>query len=133
MSGQSEREAASAAVFAELAAAVRILAAAGHAVVADATFMAPAHRDALAQAAGTTPCLGIWLHAPLPVLEARVAARHGDASDADVMVLRQAARHDPGPGQWCAIDATDGDTARRKVVAAVQDAYVLHADHHVQS
>ncbi len=125
--------AASAAVFAELAAAVRILAAAGHAVVADATFMAPAHRDALAQAAGTTPCLGIWLHAPLPVLEARVAARHGDASDADVMVLRQAARHDPGPGQWCAIDATDGDTARRKVVAAVQDAYVLHADHHVQS
>ena len=122
--------AASAAVFAELAVAVRTLATAGHAVVADATFMAPAHRALLAQSAGRTPCLGIWLHAPLAVLEARVAARRDDASDADLTVLRQAARHDPGPGTWRAVDATDSDAARCKVVAAAQDAYVLNADHH---
>ena len=122
--------AASAAVFAELAAAVRCLAAAGHAVVADATFMAPVHRTLLANAAGATPCRGIWLHAPLAVLEARVAARRDDASDADLNVLHQAARNDPGAGDWLAVDATDGETARQKVVAATQAAYVLDADHH---
>jgi hypothetical protein len=45
------------------------------------------------------------------VLEARVAARHGDASDADVAVLRRAARADPGSGDWLAVDATDAGGA----------------------
>ena len=121
---------ASAAVFAELATAVRSVAAAGHAVIADATFMAPAHRAMLADAAGDTPCRGIWLHAPLAVLEARVTARRDDASDADLTVLRQAVRNDPGAGDWLAVDTTDGDAARQKVVAAAQAAYVLDADHH---
>jgi predicted kinase len=47
----------------------------------------------------------------MAVLEARVAARHGDASDADVAVLRRAAGADRGPGDWLGIAATDLDQA----------------------
>ncbi len=106
---------ASAAVFDELARAVRIIAASGHAVIADATFMADAHR---ALVAGKN-CLGVWLHAPIPVLEARIAARTGDASDADLAVLRSAANHDPGAGDWLAVEASDTNAARAAVVAAL--------------
>jgi predicted kinase len=102
---------ASAAVFAELAAQAATAIAAGHPVIADASFMNPAHRTALRAAAGAAPFLGIWLTAPLPVLEARVAARRGDASDADVAVLRSAAANDPGPGDWHEVVATEGEAA----------------------
>jgi aminoglycoside phosphotransferase family enzyme/predicted kinase len=88
--------------------------AAGHAVIADATFLDPADRRALAQAATDAHVrfLGLWLHAPLPVLEARVAARRGDASDATVAVLRAAQKAHPRPPRdWVAIDATDGAAA----------------------
>lgn len=102
---------ASAAVFAELAAMTATAVAAGHPVIADATFMNPAHRTAVQAAAGRAPFLGIWLQAPLPVLEARVAARHGDASDADLAVLRSAAAHDPGARDWHPVAAADGGAA----------------------
>lgn len=82
---------------------------AGHAVIADMTFMDPADRAALQRAAGDTPCLGHWLQAPLAVLEARVAARSGDASDANLAVLHRAAAANPGPGDWFALDATSPD------------------------
>jgi aminoglycoside phosphotransferase family enzyme/predicted kinase len=108
---------ASAAVFAEMFAAARAIAAAGHAVVADATFMDPAHRAAIA-AAGA-PFLGVWLTAPLPVLESRIAARRGDASDADLAVLRRAAANDPGAGAWRDVDATDAANALASVRAAL--------------
>lgn len=100
-------------VFAELARLARIAAAAGHAVVADATFMAQSHRDQIAQAAASAgvPFQGLWLEAPLPELEARVAARTGDASDATVDVLRAASARDPGAGAWTAIDARDAARA----------------------
>ena len=59
-----------------------------------------------------------WLHAPLALLEARVAARQGDASDATVAVLRAAWKaHPQAPGDWTAIDATDGAAA----LAAARD------------
>ena len=109
---------ASAAVFTELTKAVRIIAASGQAVIADATFMADAHRAMVATAAGAH-FLGVWLHAPIPVLESRVAARTGDASDADLAVLRSAASHDPGAGNWLAVDATDADAAHHAVAAAL--------------
>jgi aminoglycoside phosphotransferase family enzyme/predicted kinase len=104
-------DAASGAVFAELFAEARTAAEAGHAVVADATFLDPAHRAALrdaAEAAGVA-FLGLWLWAPLEVLEARVAARTGDASDATVAVLRAAAASAAasGPGDWLAVPAVD--------------------------
>ncbi len=110
---------ASAAVFAELTKAVRVIAASRHAVIADATFMADAHRAMVTAAAGEH-FLGVWLHAPIPVLETRVAARTGDASDADLAVLRSAARHDPGAGNWLAVDATDANVAQAMIVAALR-------------
>ena len=86
----------------------------GHAAIADATFLDAADRAGLAEAAAASGVrfVGLWLHAPLPVLEARVAGRRGDASDATVAVLRAAhAAHPDPPADWLAIDATDGAIA----------------------
>jgi hypothetical protein len=111
-------EAKSTAVFSELARLVATAAKAGHAVIADATFMDVAHRslvEAAAQQAGVT-FLGIWLYAPQPVLEQRIAARAGDASDATVEVLRSAVRADPGAMAWHAVDASDRGSAVNEVL-----------------
>jgi predicted kinase len=83
------------------------IAAAGHAVIADATFLNPADRQAVRDAADTTPFHGIWLEAPMDILESRIGTRTGDASDADTAVLRNAARADPGAITWTRLDATD--------------------------
>lgn len=96
-------------VMAALAQGVRLAAGAGHAVIADATFMDMGNRATLQTAAGAASFLGVWLEVPLAVLESRVAGRSGDASDADLAVLRRAASSDPGPGDWQAIDATAPD------------------------
>ncbi len=96
---------------------------AGHTVIADATFMAPSDRDAAARTAGSVAFVGVWLEAPLPVLEARIEARRGDASDADVAVLRRAAQADPGAGAWLALDSTDPaapDALTRHITALTQ-------------
>jgi aminoglycoside phosphotransferase family enzyme/predicted kinase len=109
-------------VFATLTDDARAAAAAGHAVVADATFLDPADRRALRDAALTAKVrfVGLWLHAPLPVLEARVAAREGDASDATVAVLQAAHKaHPQPPGDWAPIDATDRAAALKQVQAAL--------------
>ena len=104
-------ETVSRAVLAELCRGVATAAAAGHAVIADATFLDAADRAAVAQAAGKAHFVGVWLRAPLNVLEARVAGRSGDASDADVAVLRRAASADPGPLEWPDVDAADAPAA----------------------
>jgi uncharacterized protein len=112
---------ASEAVFAELAALVRETGSGGHAVVADATFIDPRHRT-LIEAAARSACvafLGLWLEVPLAELEARIAGRGRDASDATVAVLRAASRGHPGAGDWLAIDAS-GTTARQRVRDAVR-------------
>lgn len=100
---------ASARVFKELAALTRAARARG--VIADATFMNPAHRAMVRDAAGELPFLGIWLHAPPELLRARVAARVGDASDADLTVLESALAADPGPGNWLAVEASEAGAA----------------------
>ena len=83
---------------------------AGQAVLLDATFTEPALRaraEALAAECGVA-FKGAWLEAPLEVLEARVGGRVGDASDADIQVLRdQAARHGRQPVGWPSVDATE--------------------------
>ncbi len=94
-------------VDAALVETVRAAIAAGHAVVADATFLDPALR--LAVAATGAPFLGVWLHAPPDELARRVSARSGDASDATVDVLRRLAPRDPGAGGWLAVDACAAD------------------------
>lgn len=108
---------ASAAVFAELAANAEAVLRAGHAVVADAAFLRPAERaaiEAAATAAGVR-FTGLWLTAPIAVLEARIAARHAaglrkpaqrDASDADAAVLAAAAARDAGRVTWHEVDAS---------------------------
>jgi uncharacterized protein len=71
---------------------------AGRAVVLDATFIDPALRaraEALA-AECAVPFRGAWLDAPVEVLEARVAGREGDASDATVAVLHDQLRRMEG-------------------------------------
>jgi predicted kinase len=68
------------------------------------------------------PFLGIWLEAPLEVLEARVLTRRDDASDATAEVLRRASATDPGPGDWLAVDARDAGEAVAQVRARLTKA-----------
>jgi predicted kinase len=100
-------EAESLAVHAELFAAAEAAARAGHAVVADAAFLDPAHRAGIAAAAARAgvPFAGLWLEAPLALLRARVAARRGDASDATEAVLEHAAQAPLGDIDWLRLDA----------------------------
>jgi uncharacterized protein len=120
-------EAASAAVFATLAQLAAETAAAGHAVIADATFIDPRHRamlDGAARAAGV-PFLGLWLEAPIAVLEARISGRQHDASDATVDVLHAASRANPQAGDWVAVDAGDAANALEQARAAVRQRLVM--------
>jgi hypothetical protein len=96
-------------VSAALLDAVSRAASSGHGVIIDATFRAPALRRAVAQRARSAgrQFTGLWLEAPLSVLEARIAARRADASDADLAVLRAAAQLAPGPISWRRLDATE--------------------------
>ena len=81
--------------------------AAGQSVVLDATFLDPAERDAVAALARETGCAltAVWLTAPERTLMARVAARRGDASDADAEVVAAQLLRDPGPQSWTEVDA----------------------------
>lgn len=113
----------SARVYAELAETAGLALACGHAVVADAVFDRQADRDRFADlAAGAGVAFhGIWLAAPAKALIDRVAARHGDPSDATpAIVARQIARK-VAPSDWLTIDAS-GDPAS---VAAAARAAVL--------
>jgi len=101
------------AVYGEMFASARQAAAAGHAVIFDASFRDPATRAAAAAAAAAAGVrfLGVWLNAPLPLLEARIAARRDDASDATIAVLRAAAAATARPTDWLEIEASDSTRA----------------------
>lgn len=107
----------SAAVHEELFMMARTALAAGQSVVADAMFLDPAMRAGIEAAASAAPFTGLWLTAPAEVLEARVSARSGDASDADAAVLRRVLAVDPGPIGWQVLDAThDPAPAARRLL-----------------
>jgi aminoglycoside phosphotransferase family enzyme/predicted kinase len=91
---------------------------AGHSVILDATFLEEDRRRDIRRLAHETGCAAalVWLTAPPGTLLARVAARRGDASDADAAVVRAQLDHDPGPVDWTVTDAA-GDAA--SVAAAV--------------
>ncbi|MFL5281128.1 MAG: AAA family ATPase [Rhodopila sp.] len=116
--------AANAAVNRTLIDLARTAAGGGHGVIVDATFLDTAMRRDLSDAmrAASVSFTGIWLQAPLHVLEQRLEARRGDASDATVAVLRRAAAADPGAGGWLAVDAVDADRALRQIRAAAAGA-----------
>ena len=95
-------------VFARLAETAGRIVAAGHGVICDAVYGEPFERAELAatmQQAGVR-FDGIWLEAPAQVLEARIGARRGDASDATVDVLRQQLARTPKPADWTTVDAS---------------------------
>ena len=87
--------------------AAAVMLRAGRAVVLDATFLDPTLRGRVARLAADVgvPFEGVWLQAPAEVLEARVAARVGDASDATVQTLRDQLARDPGVMDWTLVDA----------------------------
>jgi aminoglycoside phosphotransferase family enzyme/predicted kinase len=95
-------ETVSRAVHAEVFAMAQTALAAGQAVVLDAVFLDSAQRAAAEHPAQATGQRfdGIWLEAPLGVLQARIRARRDDASDATESVLLRAAAVDPGPITW---------------------------------
>jgi aminoglycoside phosphotransferase family enzyme/predicted kinase len=94
--------------------------AAGRSVVTDAVYARRAERDAIAAVAARVgvPFVGLWLDAPAEVLEARIAARRGDASDATAAVLRHQLSYDLGGIDWHRIDA--GGPAHAVIDAARQ-------------
>ncbi|MCW3837425.1 AAA family ATPase [Sphingomonas canadensis] len=99
MAGEAYSPEAGARVYAALEVAAGAALAAGSSAIADAAFLKPGERDAVraaAEAAGA--CFaGLWLEAGIGTRLARVAARSGDASDADGRVVRMQARQATGP------------------------------------
>ena len=94
-------------VYARMLARAEAILASGHGAILDATFISLEDRhaaEALARAQGVR-FDGLWLSADPAILEARVAARKGDASDADVAVLRAQLARAPEAGNWVAIEA----------------------------
>jgi hypothetical protein len=79
----------------------------GHAVIADAVHNHAGGRDALPQLAAHSgvPFLGLWLDADPALMAQRIAARHGDASDADAAVMQRQVASGAGPINWHRIDA----------------------------
>jgi predicted kinase len=83
---------------------------AGRSVIVDAVHAKPQERDAvrdLAAAYGAS-FTGLWLEAPLEVMQARVAARQGDVSDATPSVVESQAGYELGRISFDNIDASPG-------------------------
>jgi aminoglycoside phosphotransferase family enzyme len=95
-------------VYAEMHEAAKTALAAGHAVIADAVYASPAQREALEGMADKVgvPFTGLWLEAPLEVMERRVRCRRRDASDATVEVLRAQLGYPLGKIGWTRLDAS---------------------------
>lgn len=105
-------------VYSRLAEKARAALAAGHSVIVDAVFAEPEERVAIARVAQNASAAfrGYWLEATPDTLFQRVAARYGDASDADVDVVKHQLGYRLGAIDWKHIDA-DGD--RRATLDAV--------------
>jgi aminoglycoside phosphotransferase family enzyme/predicted kinase len=101
-------------VYATLAEKARRAIAAGHSALVDAVFARPDERRNIAAAASGASFRGMFLTADLATRVARVGARSGDASDADVTIVRQQECYDVGALEWTEIDAsgTPEDTLR---------------------
>ncbi|WP_424930965.1 AAA family ATPase [Amaricoccus macauensis] len=80
----------------------------GHSVLLDAVFTTRRERTALSDLAERlgVEFTGIWLQTDADHLIPRVAARRGDASDADETVVRQQLRTHTGPMDWYQVDAS---------------------------
>jgi uncharacterized protein len=83
------------------------LAGTGQTAIVDAVFARPEDRVEVERVAARAggPFTGLWLDARLETLLGRVAARHGDPSDADAAVVRQQAADEIGPVAWHRVNA----------------------------
>lgn len=92
------------AVFAEVTEGLR----AGHAVVADAVFAKPGHRQSLEDIARNegVPFTAMWLEAPPEVMARRVTERKRNVSDADAKVLDMQLDYDLGDLDWIRVDSS---------------------------
>lgn len=92
----------------------------GHSAIADAAHGKPEERAEIARIAGQAgaPFTGLWLSAPTATLEQRIAARHGDASDATIAVLHAQLKSFIVPDDWAQIDVS-GET-RAALEAAIR-------------
>ena len=96
---------------------------AGWPVILDATFMEETERGgvrALADAHGA-PFAGVWLEAPAETLAARIAARTGDASDADVRVVHAQHARDVGTLDWTVLGAEAAAQTLAATIAGHRD------------
>lgn len=104
------------AVYARMRHEAAAVLAAGRAVILDATFMAEDQRamaEGLAAEAGVQ-FAGVWLQSDPELLRQRVAARTGDASDADLAVLEaQLADAPDPPAGWHLVTDHDFDNEAR--------------------
>jgi len=87
---------------------VRDVLSSGHSVILDATWLSEDERVFLPSLSSQSGArfTGLWLTAETAVLETRVTVRRGDASDADVEVVRKQATQTVAPKSWTQIDAS---------------------------
>ncbi|MEM8730006.1 MAG: AAA family ATPase [Pseudomonadota bacterium] len=99
---------ASAAVYDRLLSRAETLLKAGQTVIVDATFLNAADRSRVKDHAGRlgVPFAGIWLTADAGLLQRRVAARTGDASDATPEVVAVQMETVSVPADWAQVDAS---------------------------
>ena len=79
---------------------------AGHAVIADASFMNQQEREGIAAVAreAGVPFAGLWMEVPREILARRIAGRTGDPSDATADVLVHQLQSETGPVDWRLLD-----------------------------
>ncbi|MGZ5933328.1 MAG: bifunctional aminoglycoside phosphotransferase/ATP-binding protein [Rhizomicrobium sp.] len=96
-----------AAVYDRLYATAAVVLRAGHSVIVDAVF-GHADEQARIEAAARDASVefhGLWLTAPRDVMEARLAQRTGDASDATAAVLQKQMTNVSEPSHWSKLSA----------------------------
>jgi predicted kinase len=104
-------------VYAEMRSLAGVLLSAGHSVIADAVHGTAQERHDIEASAreANAGFASVWLEATNSVIEQRLAARSGDASDADIAVARQQASTLLRPLDWNIVDVshlTPGDAVK---------------------
>ncbi len=101
---------------------------AGQSVIVDAVFLDQEQRKAIEKVAHDRkiPFVGIWLQAPVEILEERVSSRCGDASDATVAVLNKQVMTDSGSITWSKVTTSGSidqvfDVVSKRVIEMIKE------------